>query len=131
MKKRPEESVHVRLETPVDKRRAVLQAAIDSMQLMKRYENLLRIRSEKDQEYAEFRRILSNINRMIREVRVRELPLDAEDMKHVKKLKTQSVMTPVVKKVEKVLKGKKAQEEERKPTLDRQMDDLQRKLQSL
>lgn len=131
MKKRPEESVHICLQTPLDKRREVLQTTIDTMQLLKRYENLIRIRTEKDQDYAEFRRILSNINKMLREVRVRELPLDEEDMRHVKKVKNQSIMTPVVKRVEKVLKGKKAEEEERKPTLDRQIDDLQRKMQSL
>ncbi len=131
MKKRPEESVHVRLETPLDKRRDVLQVTIDTVQLMKRYENLIRIRNEKDQDYAEFRRILSNINKMLREVRVRELPLDEDDMRHVRKVKNQSIMTPVVKKLEKVIKGKKVQEEERRPTLDRQLDDLQRKMQSL
>ena len=131
MKKKPEESVHVRLETPLDKRRDVLQVTIDTVQLMKRYENLIRIRNEKDQDYAEFRRIISNVNKMLREVRVRELPLDEEDMRHVRKLKNQSVMSPVVKKLEKVIKGKKVEEEERKPTLDRQLKDLQRKMQSL
>ena len=128
MKKRPEESVHVRLDLPIEKRRAVLQAAIDIMQLMKRYEGLVRISQEKEQEYAEFRKILSSINRMVKEVRVKELPLDTEDMKHVKKVKNQSVMRPVVRKVENILSKK---HEERKPALDRQIEELQRKLQSI
>lgn len=133
MKKNAEESVHVRLDMPIDKRREVLQVTIDTMRLMKDYENLLRIRQEKDLKYAEFRKIVSSINKMVKELRVKELPLDSEDMKHVKKVKSQSVMAPVVKKVEKVLKGKekKKEEEVKKPVLDRQIEELQRKLQSL
>ncbi|MDP3729127.1 MAG: hypothetical protein Q8R18_06795 [bacterium] len=133
MKKRPEESVHVCLQMPVDKRRLILQTTIDTMQLMKGYENLVRIRHEKDQHYAEFGRVLSVINKLVKEVRVRELPLDSEDMRHVRKVKNESVMAPVVKKVEKVLqaKEKKKEVEEKKPTFDRQIEDLQRKLQNL
>ena len=131
MKKRPEESVHVCLQSPLDKRRAVLQATIDTMQLLKRHENILRIRGEKEAAYVEFRKVLLTINRMIKEVRVKELPLDEQDMRHVKKVKAQSVMAPVVKKMEKALKGKKAEVEEKKPALDRQIQDLQRKMQNL
>jgi len=133
MKKKAEESVHVRLEMPIDKRKVILQTTIDTMQLMKRHENLIRIRSEKDKELTEFRRILSSITRMIKEVRMKELPLDTEDLKHVKKLKNESIMVPVVKKIEKVLKVKKAEAPvQKKPhTIDSQIDALQRKLQSL
>ncbi|HIH14607.1 MAG: hypothetical protein QT08_C0006G0004 [archaeon GW2011_AR17] len=133
MKKRPEESVHVCLQMPVDKRRTILQATIDTMQLMKRYENLVRIRHEKDQHYAEFRRVLGIVNKLVKEVRVKELPLDAQDIRHVHKVKNESVMAPVAKKVEKVLhaKEKKKIVEERKPAIDRQIEDLQRKLQNL
>ncbi len=131
MKKRPEESVHVLLEAPLDKRRVVLQTTIDTMQLIKRYENLLRIRTEKDQNYAEFRKILSSINKMLKEVRVKELPLDSDDMRHVRKVKNQSVMAPIIKKVEKVIRGKKVEVEEKKPAIDRQIEDLQRKMLSL
>lgn len=134
MKKHTHETVHVRIDMPIDKRRTILQATIDTMQLMKRYENLLRLRHEKDQEYAEFRKILSQINRMAKELRVKELPLDTEAMRHIPKMKKQSVMAPVVKKVEKVLKvkeEKKKKLEERKPLIDRQIEDLQRKLQRL
>ena len=133
MKKRPEESVHVRLEMPLDKRKTVLQAAIDTMQLMKRHENIVRIRQEKEQVYVEFRKVLATINRMVREVRMKELPLDSDDIKHVKKVKNISIMAPVVKKVEKVLKtkGKRPEPEKRSSSLNSQIDSLQRKMQNL
>ena len=133
MKKRPEESVHVRLEMPLDKRKTVLQAAIDTMQLMKRHENIVRIRQEKEQVYVEFRKVLATINRMVREVRMKELPLDSDDIKHVKKVKNISIMAPVVKKVEKVLKtkGKRPEPEKKSSSLNSQIDSLQRKMQNL
>lgn len=133
MKKKPEESVHVRLEMPLDKRKVILQATIDTMQLMKRHENIVRIRQEKEHVYVEFRRVLATINRMVREVRMKDLPLDSDDMKHVKKVKSVSIMNPVIRKVEKVLKtkGKKPEPEKRPSSLDSQIDSLQRKMQNL
>ena len=134
MKNKPQESVHVRLDMPLEKRRVILQAAIDSMELTKRYENLIRIRAEKDQIYTEFRRLLSGINRMVKEVRMKELPLSAEEIRHMPRIKRQSVMAPVVKKVEKVLKAKvkKVEEPKKKPSsIDYQIEQLQKKLQNL
>ncbi len=134
MKKRPEESVHVRLENSVSNRKAILQTTIDTMQLIKRYENLGSIRKEKEIQFAEFKRVMNSINRMIREVRLKELPLDVEELKQIKKLKTQSVMSPVIKKVLVAPKISQAKEKEVKKKIspfDAELNALQRKLQSL
>ena len=40
-------------------------------------------------------------------------------------------MAPIIKKVEKVIRGKKVEVEEKKPAIDRQIEDLQRKMLSL
>jgi hypothetical protein len=58
------------------------------------------------------------------------MPLDSHDLKEYKLPKKQEtgIVEPVMKKVKKVLVKK---EVEKKPTLDRQLDELQRKLNSL
>ena len=135
MKRKPEDDVHVRLDSPIEKRKVVIQATIDAVQLVKRYDNLIRIRTEKDQEYAEFRRVLSGINRMVKELRLKELPLEAEDLQRIKKMKGMNIVVPVMRRTEKVLAKKPVKKiehmVERRSPIDRQLEDLQRKLQSL
>lgn len=131
VQKRAEENVHVCVDTPVDKRREILQVAIDTVQLMKRYESILQIRRQKEKEYAEFRRVLGSINRMVKEVRFKELPLDAEDLKHVKAVKSKSILAPIIRKVGSKKEPAKKEDRAHPSGLDRQLDELQRKLQRL
>jgi hypothetical protein len=130
VKNKKDENVHVCLHDPLNKRREILQATIDVVQLMKKYENIKRIRYEKEQALAEFKKCMGSINFLFRRVNLRDMPLDSQDLKGYKLPKKQEtgIVEPVMKKVKKVLVK---QEVEKKPTLDRQLDELQRRLNSL
>ena len=128
--KKKTESVHVRLDSPIAKRRMILQTTIDSVALLKRYENIKRIKEEKEKGHEEFKKVLRSINFLVKQIKMQDLPLDSDDLKKykVKTKKEPSLVQPIVKKIKKVV-GK--QKEEKKPMLDRQLDELQRKLQRL
>lgn len=126
--KKSEHTVHVRLDSPVTKRRMVLQGAIDSVALLKRYDSIKRIRLEKEMAYGEFRKVLASVNRLVKDIRVKEMPLDSEDLKGYKIVKKKTLADKIVGKAKKTVK--KEVEEPRAP-LDRQMEELQRKLRSL
>jgi len=131
MKRRVEEEVHVRLDLPIEKRRALIQAAVDTVQLLKRHEAIHRIRLEKSHEIQELRRLYNSINRMIKDLRLKELPLEAEDLQKVRGVR-QVEMEAVEQRMEKVMGAKHGKKEApRKTPLDIQLDDLQRKLRSL
>ncbi len=130
-KKKPEQSVHVRIDFPIQKRKVVLQSAIDTVQLLKRYDRIKEIREEKVKEMAKFRTALRGVHRLVRMVKLQELPLDSDDLKQVKTVAGRKVFSPVRKpRVVKSVKGKK----EKKPKLssiDKQLQALQNKLDKL
>ena len=121
-----DESVHVCLHDSLNKRREILQSTVDVIQLLKRYDNIKRIRAEKEQVFGDFRKCMASVNFLFKRVKMRDMPLDSQDLKVYKAKKEKSVVAPVIKNVKKVLI-----KEEKKPTLDRQLDELQRKLNSL
>lgn len=130
MKKRPEKVVHTQIEQPIDTRRHVLQTAIDMIRLQKRHQNLIRIRDEKDATYASFRKILGNIKNLTREIRVHELPLEAEDIRRLPGMKPHRIVAPSVSKKPTGTIEKKKPGPQRS-SLDIQLDALQQKLRSL
>jgi len=129
--KKTDQAVHIRLDNPINKRRMVLQNAIDIVALLKRYENIKRLSQEKHMAYDEFRKIISSINWMVRQIRVKELPLNSEDLDKYapQPKKEKTVVQKAVKKVKKAIEVKKP--EEKKDSLDWQMQELRRKLNSL
>lgn len=131
MKHSFEQDVHVRLGSPLDKRRAILQAAVDSIQLFKRQETLKAIRAEKAREYVNFKKALVDIQNLIKEVRFKELPLGEKGLKHAKGFGQESVIAPVTKKLGKVVTPKARRVVDERSPLDKQLDELQRKLRSL
>ena len=122
--------MHIRLDSPVDKRKAVLQTAIDMVELMKKYENIHRIRHEKAEALTEFQKVVGQVHRLVKQVELSELPMDAEDLKHVHIPKGKRAFAPLVR-VKKKVMMQKEQKEEHHNSLDAQLDSLRRKLDSL
>ncbi|MBI5797784.1 hypothetical protein HZA98_02685 [Candidatus Woesearchaeota archaeon] len=129
MKHSFEQDVHVRLDSPLDKRKAILQAAVDSIQLFKRQEALKAIRAEKAREYINFKKALVDIQNLVKEVRFKELPLGEKGLRNSSG--QEKIMTPVTKKLGKAVKQKAHRVVDERSPLDRQLDELQRKLRSL
>lgn len=128
LKQKSEHSVHVRLDSPVDKRKVVLQTAIDAVALLKNYENIHRIRHEKAVTLGEFQRVVVQVHRLVKQVEFGELPMDMEDLKHVHAPSGKKVFAPVVKQMKKKMV---TQKEEHHSSLDAQLESLRRKLDSL
>jgi hypothetical protein len=129
--KKTDQTVHIRLDNSINKRRMVLQSAIDVIALLKRYENIKNLSKQKHEAYDEFRKVISSINWMVRQIRVKDLPLNADDLSEYtpKPVKEKTAVQKVVRKVKKAIQAKVP--EERKDSLDWQMQELRRKLNSL
>jgi len=131
--KKKEESVHVCLQGHLQKRRDILQVTIDLVQLLKRYDNIKKIRQDKEESYLEFKKCMGSINFMLRRIKMKDMPLSADDLDtyRIKPQETVKVVQPVMKKVKKALIKKEKKEDKAKFSLDRQLEDLKRKLNSL
>ena len=131
--KKKEESVHICLQNHVYKRREILQSTIDLVQLLKRYENIKKIRHEKENTYVEFKKCMGSINFLLRRVKMKDMPLSSEDLQtyNIKPLETEKVALPIMAKVKKVLIKQEKKEATENMSLDRQLEDLKRKLNSL
>jgi hypothetical protein len=128
-KNNSDSSVHVRVDEPISKRREVLQTAIFSVELLRRYDHLEAIRHEKAKELARFKKTLRSIHSLLKLVRLEELPMSGKDLKEVRDVRGRKVLvkrrTSKVKSVaNKVVKPKRS-------TVDTQLDALRKKLESL
>ena len=130
MLKNPQGSVHVRLDQPLSKRREVLQTAIDVVELTKRIDHVQALRAEKMHVLVEFRKALRSLHASLREVQLKEMPIDEVGIKQVRGIYGRKVLAPE----RLVLAPKKVHRLESSApvgSLDRQLQDLRRKLDSL
>jgi hypothetical protein len=132
---RPDESVHIMLGTPLHSRKQILSGAMEVVALLKRYERVKVIRKEKAKALDEFRNELRAINKLLRLVRIDEMPLEMEQLMKIKDQERHLVFAvpkPVRQKVVKkrVVKKPVVRTVPKDP-LDAQMDELRRKLASL
>lgn len=125
-----EQSVHVRIDTPIDKRKAVLQTAIDAVELLKRSDNIKNIRHQKAATLLEFQNALAKVNRLAKLLRMNELPLDSEELSHVRTVDGKHVFASHVHHVKKKVM-KHTEEKQKVNSLDSQLDALRRKLNTL
>ena len=131
--KKKEESVHVCLQGHLQKRRDILQATIDLVQLLKRYDSIKRIRHEKEMNYLEFKKCMGSVNFFLRRIKMKDMPLSSDDLDtyKIKPQETEKIVEPVMKKVKKALIKQEKKEDRDKLSLDRQLEDLKRKLNSI
>lgn len=123
VRKNVEENVHVRIETPIDKRKEILQTAIYTVELLKQVEIIKKIREERLENIEKLGRTFASVNNLMRLVRIKDLPLEAEDLKHVKDVKGTKVLP-------KLDKARLATHETLRG-LDKQLQDLKKKLESI
>jgi len=128
---KPDESVHIMLGSPLHSRKEILTGAMDIVALLKRYDKVKAIRKEKAKALDDFRGELRAINKLLKMVRIDEMPLAMEQLMKVKDEERHLVFAkpkPVKQKVE---KAKVVKPVVAKNPLDAQMDELRRKLDSL
>jgi hypothetical protein len=133
---KPDESVHIMINSPLHSRKEILRGAMDIVALLKRYERVKVIRKEKARALDDFRTELRAINKLLKMVRIDEMPLAMEQLMKVKDeerhlvfAKPKPVKQKVVKK--KVVKQQPVAPPVSRDPLDAQMEELKKKLASL
>jgi hypothetical protein len=135
-KAKPEDSLHVMVNSPVTKRREILSITLASVELLKKFKTIKAIQVEKRKELNNFKDIWKQIHSDLREIRLKELPLGQKGLDHVHGLDGRIIKVPKPLKVKKVVhrapKVKAAKVVPlRKSSLDSQLDALRRKLDML
>lgn len=74
-KETPDDSIHVRLDTPMVIRRSVLSLAVDTISLLKRYYEYQETKKQKDDLMRLLRSDINEIKRLTKELNIDELPL--------------------------------------------------------
>jgi len=125
--------MHVQVEGPIDLRKQVLNTAINSAEILNHYEVLREIKHRKKQYQQKLREVLKELNELKAKLDS-DLP-EVKDFDH-KKTKYIAPMTPLPKpkKEEKQKLEKKAVKKQRSPhknPLEREIESMRRKLESL
>jgi len=116
-KKRDNERVHVRLEGPISKRKLILSAAIDVVELMKKQDSIKNLRTEKHKEMENYRTIMKEVHSMLTALGLKDVKIKGKEKEPI------SVKIKNAPKRAKVLKKGSG--------LDDQLDALRRKLQTI
>ncbi|MBU2638478.1 MAG: hypothetical protein KJ955_05880 [Nanoarchaeota archaeon] len=77
----PDDSIHVRLDTPMGIRKEVLSLAVDVISLLKRYYEYIDTKKHKDDLMKLLRADVNEIKRLTKELNVEELPLSMGELK--------------------------------------------------
>ena len=121
--KKKEESVHVRLDNPISKRKNILQTAVMTVELLKKFEVVRDLRKEKVKEMDKLRIVLNDIKKMTRAIKTKDLP-------KVKGLEEKHKEHKVVMKARHIEKHEKKIKIHRS-AIDSQLDALRKKLETL
>lgn len=132
------ETIHVKLDSPITKRKAILSAAISVVELLKHFETIKAIRKQKSKEMENLRILTKDINKLYRAIKVKDMPLKDKDLLEVHDVSGKPVMSAPVeefkpKKVvapQRVMNVPKPEPVSRDP-LERQLNELRRKLDTL
>ena len=76
---------------------------------------------------------MSSVNFFLRRIKMKDMPLSSDDLDtyKIKPHETEKIVEPVMKKVKKALIKQEKKEDRDKLSLDRQLEDLKRKLNSI
>lgn len=126
--------MHVGLERPTEMRRGVLNSAIGTIELLKRYEKVKKIKKSKDAHKKELRILFKDIKTLFKEIEevMPAIELPREEPKRVERVEPVKV---VVKKKLKmkpsVFKPMKIEKDEHMERLDRDLQALRDKIAKL
>jgi len=126
------DSVHVMVVSPIESRKSILRETISIVDLLQRYKVVKKIREAKEDELSNFRKKLGSITRLVKLIRLKEMPLEMEELKKVRSVNNklvfakQRALKPLG-----VAKPKSKEKALPKDPLDAQMEALRRKLSSL
>ena len=96
-----EESVHVRIEQPVELRKEILNAAIEATTILRFYEHYKLIREQKDKKIQKLEKLLHSLKSDLRKLN-RELPKIKEPKKKKAKItETEKIIEKVAAKIRK------------------------------
>ncbi|MDP3918436.1 MAG: hypothetical protein Q8Q35_00840 [Nanoarchaeota archaeon] len=130
-KPKQDNSIHVRLDNPIQKRKDVLSTAINVVELLRDFEKIKIIRKEKLQEMEKLRETYTDIRKLYRSLNVNDMPYNLKELDKVQGVKKMPIMMPKnVKGKTKVSKVVVKEDYKRSP-LDIQLDALRRKLETL
>ena len=117
--------LHVRVAEPVAVRRTVLNLALDSIQLMKRYDRIMAIRSRKQAARSKLNNTYREIRKISSNIKLKELS-GMQKPKQLPQMPMQKMASPKIEAEKKPLISK----QDMSP-LEKEMDDIRRKLSGL
>ena len=82
-KKKEENSVHVRIETPLALRKEILTTAIDATRLLQKYQEYHSLTIEKNKKFVKLNKVLKSIKSTEKKLNSKELPKLPEEKKPV------------------------------------------------
>ena len=126
-----EDSIHVRLDRPIDKRKAILQTTIDVIELLKREKSVREIRKEKVKAMEDLKLTLADIKKLYRAIKLKDMPIGSKGLMEVKNVGGQRIIAPASVPKPKRSRKKATTVAHRKSAIDRQLDALRRKLETL
>ena len=134
-KAKADNNIHIRLDNPLTKRKSILRLTIDLVQLTKRYETVKEIRKQKSQELESLRAVLSDITKLSREARLKEMPIRLKQLEQIRNSSGKGFNFHKVEPVALVSKRKKVKQKKsvnlKRSSIDEQLDALRRKLDSI
>lgn len=83
--------LHVQVNNPIDKRREILESAVTSTELLQRYQDFKKIRQEKNKQRAIFKKLIKEINMLMKELEIQELPSTGKKPKQIKQIKEKTI----------------------------------------
>lgn len=123
--------MHVGVVNPNTKRKQILENTISIVQLLKGYERLRQLRKEKESSKSEFKTKLRELNKLIKEFNLSVPRVKLPEVRGVKELKGEAKKLTVTN----ITEPKKIKVEKKTSTnldkLDRDIDLLRKKLESL
>jgi hypothetical protein len=131
------ETIHVKLDSPITKRKAILSTAISIVELLKHFETIKGIRKQKAKEMESLRVITKDINKLYRAIKVKDLPLKNKDLLEVHDVSGKPIMSVPAKNIQpKVITPRRVRnvpkpEPVSRDPLERQLNELRRKLDTL
>jgi hypothetical protein len=86
-KSKPDDSIHVPLMNPIEKRKSILVTTISVVELIRRFETVKELRKLKVEAMSQFQSVLAELTKLSKEIRLKEMPLNEHELSRVKNVK--------------------------------------------
>lgn len=91
-----EDFMYFRVDTPLELRKEILKSAIDTTQILRRYESYKGLSHLKSEVYQDFNRVYKDIDDLSRKLRTKDLPVIEKVREDVKKARLSEQKSVVV-----------------------------------